>query len=72
MKFKEYLDQLNQLGADNPQVLELTVVYSKDEEGNGFNELHYTPTVGHFDGEYNGEFTDELEEDQEVNAICVN
>ena len=51
---------------DRPETAELDVVTSKDDEGNGYNLVHYEPTVGHFDEDR--EFTEE----KEINAVCVN
>jgi len=51
---------------------ELPLVYSIDEEGNGFNYVYYHPTVGGF---CNGEFTNDLEDDVYKNGtkvVCVN
>lgn len=81
MKFKEYLENLNKLAEENPETLDMTVVYAKDDEGNGFQEINYAPSIGNFDHEYHGEFSsqeniaeepEEYPEDIEMNAICVN
>lgn len=40
------LNTLNTLVKENPELLELSVVYSRDDEGNGFQEVHYNPSVG--------------------------
>ena len=66
MKFKEYVENLNKLIKDIPEVAEMQVVTSKDDEGDGYNLVHYSPTVGNYDGD--GEFDEELE----PNAVCVN
>ena len=67
MKFKEYVENLNKLLNERPETAELDVVTSSDDEGNSYNLVHYTPTVGHFDDD-DREFTEELE----INAVCVN
>ena len=81
MKFKEYLDNLNKLAEENPDTLEMTVVYAKDDEGNGYQEINYDPTLGNFNHEYHGEFhseenikeePEEYDEDIQINSICVN
>ena len=82
MKFKEYIENLKKFAEENPETLELDVIYSKDDEGNGFNLVHVNqPTTGIFDGEYNGEFLsceedfEEMRADGEevkINAICIN
>lgn len=83
MKFKEYLENLNKLAEERPETLEMNVVYSKDDEGNGYQEIFYTPTVGEHDDE--GEFVSECSikeepeeygydsfDDFQPNAICIN
>ena len=65
MKLKEYLEELNKMVLENPEILEYVVVYSRDDEGNGFQEVHYTPDLGVFDEEER-EFHSEsdIEEDE--------
>ena len=71
MLFKEYLRYLNKLAKDYPQTLELPVISSSDDEGNGFNVVLYHPTVGHYDSDG---FTalKHLDDDTDVNAVCLN
>ena len=68
MKFRQYLERLNCLAKNRPESLDLEVVFSKDDEGNGYNFVNYEPSIGHFDGERNGDF----EEEKLNNAICIN
>jgi hypothetical protein len=74
MKLKEYLEHLNKLASEKPEVLDYVVVYAKDNEGNGFQIVNYKPDVGHFDSDYSGYFRseDNLEEDETSNSICIN
>ncbi len=65
MKLKEYVKNLTDLLETRPETAEYDVVTSTDDEGNGFNLVHYTPTVGHYEDR---DFTEE----QEINAVCVN
>ena len=73
MKLKQYLKELNKLIKDNPEALNMEVVYSIDDEGNGFQKVEFAPGLGNFEGRYKGEFTtkDELR-DEKINAICIN
>ena len=48
MKLREYLEALNQLVKDNPQALDMEVVYAKDDEGNGYQYVGYTPSEYQF------------------------
>lgn len=77
LTFKQYLDALNKFAKENPKMLSMLVITSRDEEGNGYNKVYYKPSPGFFDGDY--AFTpedqfDELDEPEnaKVNAICVN
>lgn len=75
MKFKEHLANLNAYAKEHPESLDFNVVASKDDEGNGYNEIYYTPRLGNFE---DGEFidTEEIEEcglsKDDINAICIN
>lgn len=66
MKLKEYLEKLNKLAEENPMLLTLDVITSTDDEGNGFNQVHYSPEPGFLE---DGEFDNES---GECNAICLN
>jgi len=66
MKLKEYLEKLNKMVEETPMLLTLDVITSKDDEGNGYNQVHYEPTAGWFE---DGDFDNT---DTEINAVCVN
>lgn len=78
MKLKTYLENLQKAVIDDPSLLDLDVVCSKDDEGNAFNRVFHEPTSGYYDGEYNGDFVSEeqFEEYQidpsDRNAVCIN
>jgi hypothetical protein len=67
MKLKEYVKNLNDLLEQMPETADFDVVTSRDDEGNGYNIVHYSPSVGSFDPE-DKDFTEE----KELNAVCVN
>lgn len=71
MKFKEYVENLKKILEEHPETADMDVVYSRDDEGNGFNRVHYTPTVGYYD-QSDGDFSETEEEDGDANAICIN
>jgi len=52
MKLKKFMEHLNTLVKEYPGALELDVITAKDDEGNGFNQIHYRPCVAKFDGQY--------------------
>ena len=66
MKFKEFLEKANKLAEENPKSLDMEVVYSKDDEGNGYGNVHYDITMGNFDGDSFG-----LDYD-DSNSVCIN
>ena len=68
MRLKEYVEIIQVLAEKHPDAL---VVYSRDDEGNGFQEVHYKPCSGHF---YNGEYSEFKEncDEERINAICIN
>lgn len=73
MKLKEYLESLNDLAKENPELLESQVIYSSDDEGNSYEEVYYTASV--VKGEWEGrEFcrTDSEDDDWLETAICIN
>ena len=75
MKFKEFLDNLNKYAKENPDSLELDVVTSKDDEGNGYNMVYYTPSKGIFeDREFisKDQLEDYERDEADINALCVN
>lgn len=74
MKFKEYLAELNKIAKKNPETLNMDVIYSKDDEGNGYQQVSYEPSKGFYDGdEFTGEgHFEECEITENPNAICIN
>jgi hypothetical protein len=75
MTLKEYFEQLQEFINENPDALELEVITSVDDEGNGFNQVNYGPSKGNYDGD---SFTSEdmfddwgIGEDG-INAVCLN
>ena len=77
MTLEEYVNNLNQLLKTNPELKSFKVVYAKDAEGNGFDELYNEPTIGFFD-EYEDDFVPKSQfkdweyEDGKENSICIN
>ena len=69
MQLHQYLDNLNKMAKEHPEILEYDVIYSSDDEGNSFEMIYYTPSVGVFE---NREFSDISRDIRELNAICIN
>jgi len=74
MKLKKFLANLNAFIEKNPKALELDVVTSKDEEGNGFYEVYNEPELGNFCKKefVSKEQMSDFEIELEINAICIN
>jgi len=67
MKLKEYIAGLNAFVKENPKARNFDVIYSRDDEGNGFQGVYFSPTLGQWDGDY--EFDDA---GTKPNAVCIN
>jgi hypothetical protein len=67
MKFSQYVELINKL-ANNEELLDLEVVYSVDDEGNGYDSVKFGPEAIAVDGSgmaMNPEYS-------EANCICIN
>ena len=67
MTLNQYIKELQELVLQNPEHGDLEVVYSRDDEGNGFNKVHFGPSKGKFD-----EDDKDFDQEGEPNAVCVN
>lgn len=78
MKLKEFIANLQELAKENPEALEFEVVYSKDDEGNGYDEVYFAPSIGQMDEDsdfrsHDGLIEDGYDEDEiELNSVCIN
>ena len=66
MILKKYLDHIKKLAEQNPELLEATVIYASDDEGNSFHEISYSAASGNYDGQ---SFSTDI---APVNAVCLN
>ena len=64
-----YAEWLNELLKSRPELKEVQVITSGDDEGNYFNTVHYNPTPGYYDG---GDFDVSPSNAQDINAVCLN
>jgi hypothetical protein len=70
MKLKQYAQIINKLAEKHPN---LKVIYSSDEEGNGYDEVMFPPSICCFTEDREVIFKDDFEaEGVEANAIIVN
>lgn len=67
MKLKTFIENLTKFVTEHPEALDLDVVTSRDDEGNGYNLVHYTPEVGNYNAE-----DKEFSAAKELNAVCIN
>jgi len=81
MILKEFIDNLNEFVEENPKALNMQVVTSKDDEGNGYNQICDTPSVGNFDEDEKEFKSKEQINDPEneyetdwypLNSVCIN
>lgn len=75
MKLKEYIENLNEFVKENPDALDLDVLTSIDDEGNGFNMVSFSPSKGYYDGNdfiYDQNLKEYGYDDSDINAVCVN
>ena len=71
MKLKEYIKELQNIEKEHGGNLD--VVYSSDAEGNSYDKVYYTPSVGNYnDREWVSLDNDEDFGDRKVNAVIVN
>ena len=70
MKLSEYITYLKALVKQNPEARNFNVVYSKDSEGNGYEEVYYQPTIGRFES---GEFEEVSRAEIDcADSVCIN
>jgi len=75
MTLKEYFEGLQEFIKENPDALELEVITSIDDEGNGFNQVCFEPSKGNYDGDTFtsvDNFEDYNIDIEDINAVCVN
>ena len=56
---------------------DLELIYAQDDEGNGYDTVHFFPSVGYFDGSDEFRIIDDDDDDDNddeypINAICMN
>lgn len=45
MTLEKYIKNLIEFGQENPELMDKDVIYSIDDEGNGYNGIYYSPSV---------------------------
>jgi hypothetical protein len=77
MTLQEFLENIEKMVGEDPSILELEVITSIDDEGNGFNAVYHSPSLGRYDdNEFKSYNPSADEEDtcdrEEINSICIN
>ena len=73
MKLRKFLNNIDNLVKEYPEILEYEVVYSEDEEGNGFNIIYYEPSIGVYNKQDKEFYLGEMELSQnDIKVICIN
>ena len=75
MKLKEYIEALNGLSEDHPELLDMEVIYSSDDEGNNYQKVHNHPCAAQVENikDWSLEMVGIGEEDvEEANCVIIN
>jgi hypothetical protein len=74
MNLRKYIEKLTKFAEEDPQRLEMEVVYASDDEGNKYTPVYYNPSEGHFDndGGFMSDKKDLEDGDYKINAVCIN
>jgi len=66
MKLRLYMSHLRKLVKDNPEALDMDVIYATDTEGNSYDNIHFKPSIVSYDGI-------EVDEDEDTgNTVLLN
>ena len=71
MTFNKYLNELIALVKNNPEIGDLEVIYSSDDEGNCYQKVNFYPTIVYTEGPDN-QYIEVTEEETEFKAVCIN
>lgn len=77
MNLKQYIEELQKLYNEHG---DLEIIYAADDEGNGYEKVHYNPSIMFFDeNSKSGLSLEDKESDQDefsvekfVKVICIN
>ena len=73
MTLREYLNELQEFAETFPECLDMDVIYSRDDEGNGYQKVYYGPNKGVFEEFISAEqLEDWNREPEDINAVCIN
>jgi hypothetical protein len=74
MKLKKFIEQLQEFVKENPETVEMEVIYSHDDEGNCFQPVYFGPSKGYFEDNsfLTEDSCDEEDEYPGTNSVCIN
>lgn len=74
MTFRNYVNTLITMLKNNPEIEHYEVIYSYDDEGNGYQKVNFAPTVMLSNNlqDYHIEVESSINEPEEGNVICIN
>ena len=74
MTFRNYVNTLITMLKNNPEIEHYEVIYSQDDEGNGYQKVNFAPTVMLSDNlqDYHIEIESSINKPEEGNVICIN
>lgn len=71
MKLKTYIDHLNKMVIENPNILNFELIYSHDDEGNEFQKVFNLPEIAIVENINEDRYLNLLPKGNE-NAIIIN
>jgi len=69
MKLREYAHHVNELAKKYPHA---NVIYSTDDEGNGYDDVKYYPTAGSMGNDGYFDSLENCEKPIKVTHVCIN
>jgi hypothetical protein len=76
MTLGQYIELLKEVIEARPEARDFEVIFASDDEGNSFQSVTNSPTIGHCSDEYFKEFVaednfSEYEDEDPITANCV-
>lgn len=72
MKVKEYVNTLVEMLKRNPEIEDMEVIYSVDDEGNTFQKVNFTPSIMLSEGLDNNYIVVESKATGTGDVLCIN
>jgi hypothetical protein len=68
----EFIKGLQRIVENNPKAADLIVLTAIDDEGNGYNTVHFDPSVGTYEDQEWQDCEEMPDDNDEATHICVN